>query len=645
MHVVAKGDYRYHRVGDWSCSNEAKPWLAYENSTVACEPWNVGRTYYDQSYSVVTTTITHPEATVTGALHNCTLQNGWCVTSPQLQITANEPLAGYQILLIEGRRNTEIFACPELQTSCQIPLLEGENNFEYWALSSWGDSSRKGTMNVKVDTVAPNLNLVVNGTLGQNNWYVSNTIITAEGADGTSGIYEKVLSIDNGTTWIPSATLTDGVYQVDIKITDNAFNVSTASTSIQVDTVTPTLSLSISGAKGSGNYYISKPKITATTFDAASGVALVQAKIDNGNWIDTNEITIEDGIHAYQFRAYDNAGNMTETPVQTIQVDTIPPTVEADSEINLGETLYYTLRDNGSGLSISRIVIEDEDEKYKKIVWVEKISGNKIEGDILWDGKFADKTVAGVGEYFITFKISDRAGNETFYTTIVNVNPLSYFQSIPEFILPLNQSPLPEEEGQSEGEHTQSFGGTTAPQNNESALQILEFSSSAAAGTNAATNPTSNILWGTAAAAVIGMMTAYALEQQKKREEAEAAQIAQVTAAVESKNAAIEAGRIAMIEQLKIRNWQAGKDTLAAWIELLQKQNVSQEEIDKLKQEAGTKGLGVAINNAKNLSLSLAARQFINQQAYDIYRQGEYQYVTPNNKKGKNNPFAGVSAG
>ncbi|MBL8107872.1 MAG: Ig-like domain repeat protein, partial [Anaerolineales bacterium] len=230
---------------------------------------------------------------------------------------------------------------------------------------------------------------------------------------------------------------------------------------ISVDTTTPTLSLSISGTKGNNNYYISKPKITATTFDATSGIAFVQAKIDNGNWIDANEITIEDGIHTYQFRAYDNAGNMTETPVQNIKVDTTPPSVEADTKINLGDTLFYTLEDKGSGLAIERIVIEDEDEKYKKIVWLQEISGNKIEGDILWDGKFpsntlgtsADKTVAGVGEYFITFKISDRAGNETFYTTIVNVNPISYLQSIPEFIIPesvetSNESASNEETGE-----------------------------------------------------------------------------------------------------------------------------------------------------------------------------------------------------
>lgn len=127
MYVATKGDYRYHRVEDWSCSNESKPWEAYDNSTVACESWNVGRTYYDKDYSVVTTTITHPEATVASDLQNCTLQNGWCVTPPQLEVTANEPLSGYQILLIEGTRNVEQFACNDV--TCTVPLLEGENNF------------------------------------------------------------------------------------------------------------------------------------------------------------------------------------------------------------------------------------------------------------------------------------------------------------------------------------------------------------------------------------------------------------------------------------------------------------------------------------------------------------------------------------
>jgi|GEM_PF-6370194 len=333
---------------------------------------------------------------------------------------------------------------------------------------------------------------------------------------------------------------------------------------------------------------------------------------------------------------------MTETPLQQIAVDTTPPTVEADTQINLGETIYYTLRDNGSGLWIERIVIEDEDEKYKKIVWLTEISGNKIEGDILWDGKFADKTLAGIGEYYITFKISDRAGNETFYTTVVHVNSISYLQVIPEFIPPVSDVETSNEITNDEQE--QSFGGSQN-QGNESTTQTFVLTSSATAGANASTTTTSNILWGFIAASAIGAATAYALEQQRQREEEEATQLAEVQASVDAQNAAIEANRIAMIEQLRIRNWLEGQATLDAWIEQLESQGASQDEIDDLREQAGTSGLSTAISNAHNLNQSLAVQQLANQQAYDIYRQGEYVSVPMQDEEDEEeNPFAGLSA-
>ena len=99
---------------------------------------------------VITTTITLPPATISGTLKNCILQNGWCVTAPELFLNSKEPLSGYSILTIEGTLNGEVFAC--VNPSCNVPLNEGNNNFAYWAISSWGDSSKKGTFAQKVDT-------------------------------------------------------------------------------------------------------------------------------------------------------------------------------------------------------------------------------------------------------------------------------------------------------------------------------------------------------------------------------------------------------------------------------------------------------------------------------------------------------------
>ena len=62
----------------------------------------------------------------------------------------------------------------------------------------------------------------------------------------------------------------------------------------------------------------------------------------------------------------------------------------------------------------------------------------------------------------------------------------------------------------------------------------------------------SNVLWGAAAAGVIGAATAYALEEKRKRKEEEARQAEQVRAEVEAKNEAIQASQQAQREALKI---------------------------------------------------------------------------------------------
>ncbi|WKZ35273.1 MAG: hypothetical protein QY332_16795 [Anaerolineales bacterium] len=530
MYVAARGDYRYHRVDDWSCSNESKPWQAYANYPGDCESWNDGRTQWGQEYSVRYTTLTHPEATITGTLQNCTLQNGWCVTAPQLELTANEPLSGHQILLIEGARNTEIFACPEFQTSCQVPLLEGENNFEYWALSSWGDSSRMGSLSAQVDTISPDIDLQINGSSGTNGWHTTRTSLTAAATDATSGLASFEVSADGGAWTAYSAPL-----------------------------------------------------------------------------------SFTDGVYRYQFKAVDNAGNINETPVLALKVDSIPPAIALTDELDLGEPFNYSLQDDGSGLYLVRIVIEDEKERFPKVVWEERVTGNKFKEEFIWDGRWKDGSSAPVGEYLITVKAGDAAGNESIRSGIVTVNPLSYFQPIPAFTPPLSQGEGLEGSAGGEGNSEPSVGGGVA---SSTSTQSLSFAGHAGAGAVAAAAST-NVLWGAMAAAVIGYATALALEQQKKRKDEEAAQIAQVRAEVEARNAAIEANRIAMREQWKIRSWLEGQAILKAQLEYLQDQKASPDEIEELQKTAATQGFGAAIANAITLGQQLAAQQQAEQAKQD----------------------------
>ncbi|MFN8380656.1 MAG: hypothetical protein U0V02_01880 [Anaerolineales bacterium] len=138
------------------------------------------------------------------------------------------------------------------------------------------------------------------------------------------------------------------------------------------------------------------------------------------------------------------------------------------------------------------------------------------------------------GEYFITLKISDAAGNESIRTAIVKVNALSFLQIIPPFTPPVSTSALPPvQTAQTDSAAVTEFGGTN------SGATGTESTSTTAGGTasfNSETDyvqtgfaqesqttnfpiSTSNILWGAAATALLGATLA---DWQRKREEEEA---------------------------------------------------------------------------------------------------------------------------
>jgi hypothetical protein len=91
--VPAKDEYKYKGVDDWSCSNESKPWRAYPDSPPrACTYAAVGEQYWEREDTSQTVTNTYPPATINGSLQNCALQNGWCVSVPQLYLSGDEPV-------------------------------------------------------------------------------------------------------------------------------------------------------------------------------------------------------------------------------------------------------------------------------------------------------------------------------------------------------------------------------------------------------------------------------------------------------------------------------------------------------------------------------------------------------------------------
>src|SRR5574342_559491 len=252
QYVPSKDDYRYHRVEDWSCSNESKPWQAYPNqpSSQGCFAATAGDQYWARTETVQAVTNTYPPATISGALQNCTLKDGWCTTASRLSLNGSEPVPGYSIYALEGTLNGQTFACSG--GSCTILLNEGNNSFSYWALSSWGDSSTMGILTARVDTRPPAITGNLAGALGSNNWYISSVSFTANASDATSGLASFTCTLDGAALASCSSINVDagGPHTLVLTARDNAGQTAALSQSAARDLQNPLLDAAISGTRG-----------------------------------------------------------------------------------------------------------------------------------------------------------------------------------------------------------------------------------------------------------------------------------------------------------------------------------------------------------------------------------------------------------
>ena len=237
--VITEYETETYDVGVWArheyYDGECAPYLYSAHDCIICT-WegDPGHPCGDATYwyktgeetKVVSKTTQLPEATITGTLENCGLQNGWCTAAATLHLSGEEPLDGYSISLIEGTLNGQSFACAA--NPCDVPLVAGANDFTYWALSTYGDSSRMGTLSAQVDGAPPVIRGSLSGAPGTNGWFTSAATLTASASDPAPGSGLDVFETSvNGAGWVPYAaplSFTDGVYSVELRAADVAGN-------------------------------------------------------------------------------------------------------------------------------------------------------------------------------------------------------------------------------------------------------------------------------------------------------------------------------------------------------------------------------------------------------------------------------------
>ncbi|MGD0610304.1 MAG: Ig-like domain-containing protein [Anaerolineales bacterium] len=366
----------------------------------------------------VASTTTLPPATVSGTPSCGAPGNaGWCRGSPALNLSANEPLSGYVITGIESGTHGMLCSGSSSSLNCSWPFPEGTNSLNFWADSSYGDTSAMASAVMNVDTQPPTLSISqTGGTTGQNGWYTAGPVnLAASAGDSGSGLAGVSVRLDGGG-WQPGTSLqvtADGAHTVDFRADDVAGNSAVQSASVKLDSQPPMLTLSIPPADGAHGWFKTSPVVAnASATDATSGLA-GSPSINGGG---PSFTTSADGTYTLTAKASDNAGN-TATATGTIQLDTTAPTLGYSFSIPApdGQNGWYVhpvsvspdCSDSGSGLS-SEVVSLDGDH------WSSSV-------DISTDGTY---TVYG--------RTSDVAGNTASSTTTVRLDttpPQSAFVS------------------------------------------------------------------------------------------------------------------------------------------------------------------------------------------------------------------------
>jgi hypothetical protein len=277
---------------------------------------------------------------------------GWCVEDAKLILSATDP-QGFAVT-ISGQAGSLPFAC---SASCLVNLPEGQGTTIFTATSASGRTA-SGNLAWKYDASVPVAGLQLDGEAGLDGWYASAVNVSGVGADIVSGVASGDVRV-NGGAWLPTATLTDGDYQVQSRVVDEAgWETLSGIQAVRVDTVAPGLSMTSSGTQGGGGYFRSAVTVSLNGTDAGSGLALVEVRLDGQDWVQADSLTITaDGSHALDGRVIDHAGNVTRQSL-VVRIDTIPPEatfifpmLDSTTPVCGGIELNGKLSDSGSGVA------------------------------------------------------------------------------------------------------------------------------------------------------------------------------------------------------------------------------------------------------------------------------------------------------
>lgn len=274
---------------------------------------------------------------------------------------------------------------------------------------------------MRIDTLPPTADFSVDGTLGTGGWYTSIPHLSVFASDATSGVAAVEICLDGGE-WqsLTALNIPDGIHNVDARVTDQAGNTVSASTSLSVDTQPPQSAFT-DPADGSTTTVSGQISLSGQSLDALSGLAEVSISFDDGlswqpltpdaagNWSTTWDTTgVPNGTYPVRARAADLAGNLTLSSV-TLVVSNPPPAVSLPASWWVAASAPVSITAMGIPLAGARLTIPDPAGSSPS--YIVEYGVGELPAAITWDGRFPDGRYAAPGSYPVILEAWDRFGS------------------------------------------------------------------------------------------------------------------------------------------------------------------------------------------------------------------------------------------
>ena len=462
---------------------------------------------------------------INGSLSGIGGENGWFISAVELSASVTEAGSGLSPF------ETSLDGVNWTAYSAPLTFNDGSYTVQLRA-SDLAGNVETISQAVNIDSVTPLLSKTITGTSGTNGWYTSSVSVDASASDAapSSGITFSFST--DGSTWSPytaSFSLNEGEYDLQFLVKDTAGNQVSSADAIKVDSTAPTVDGTLSGTLGSGGWYTSPVKATATAADATSGIALIEYSIDGGaSWATYSApLDFKDGSHSLLFRTTDLAGLSATSASYSFKADASGPHISLPQSWYIWDSVTFRTEEETSGFTGIEMVIRDKAGRWKKVTESWTTDQSTFAHTINWDRRFSDGILAPIGSYEVVVTAWDAAGNESRKTgeiiipdpgaaalpliasdpqpeiAAAVVEPLAPVVEPPPVVVEAPPEPQPAEIKEKKG-IVVPFGSQTK-------------STAAPSNTQA---PDPNILWGATASAAIAAFAAQIAERKRQEEEA-----------------------------------------------------------------------------------------------------------------------------